>query len=159
MDVAQLTPADRSELREHLAECWTATYAPLFGKAVVERMIEGLATGDVGGVLSGNDETGFAVRRDGSIIGTCVGVERHTVMYAWGCYVRPEFQQQGIGTALMDAVQRRHPSAVTDVVQVLERSTTARSFYERLGFSAWSQMTYELVPGCAVDAIEMKRRR
>lgn len=155
MDIAEIDANDHPRVRDHLAVCWTAQYDALFGEPVARRMIASLASADVGGLLPGHDEIALSVRRTDDVIATCVGAERHAIGYVWGCYVRPDRQRRGYGSALMRAMVGRLLDARTIVVHVLDASAGARGFYQALGFEETGQTTFEIVPGIEAPATIM----
>ena len=76
-------------------------------------------------------------------------------------YVHPEFQNQGYGTALMDAALS-HPGlnrAPSIFLDVWEHNHGAQRFYRRYGFEAIGTRTFEVESGTAasLDLVMVRR--
>lgn len=76
-------------------------------------------------------------RLDGRLIGLGNAIsDGHLVVYYPHLLVHPEFQGQGIGRQMMDALQQRYAGLH---MQMLTADGRAISFYENLGFSRAGQ--------------------
>jgi ribosomal-protein-alanine N-acetyltransferase len=99
----------------------------------------------------------FVADEDGKIVGyalaTASGRDGHIVSVAvnLGC------RRRGMGTALLSAVTRRLvEEGVEDIhLEVRKGNRAAISFYERMGFRAFSEITHYYTDG--EDALVLKR--
>lgn len=76
-------------------------------------------------------------------------------------YVHPEFQNQGYGTALMEAALR-HPrlkTAACIYLDVWEHNPGAQRFYQRYGFEVIGTRTFEVESGAptSLDLVMVRR--
>jgi len=84
-----------------------------------------------------NSHSLVTARQDGRLVGLGNAIsDGHLVVYYPHLLVHPEFQGQGIGRQMMDALQQRY--AVLHM-QMLTADGRAISFYENLGFSRAGQ--------------------
>ncbi len=84
-----------------------------------------------------NSHSLVTARLDGSLVGLGNAIsDGHLVVYYPHLLVHPEFQGQGIGRQMMDALQQRYAGLH---MQMLTADGRAISFYENLGFSRAGQ--------------------
>jgi len=107
------------------------------------RMLEedGFLLAEEEGRLSGYVQFGWAVPDGGFFFGTDQELKR--------LYVLAEFQNRGVGTALMETALA-HPTLRTApriVLDVWEHNEGARRFYERFGFEAAGWRVFEVASG------------
>jgi len=99
----------------------------------------------------------FVADEDGKIVGyavtTASGKDGHIVSVA----VKPRCRRRGIGTALLSAVTRKLvEEGVEDIhLEVRKGNRAAISFYERMGFRAFSEIRHYYTDG--EDALVLKR--
>jgi ribosomal protein S18 acetylase RimI-like enzyme len=115
-------------------ETWRATYVPLAGEAFVRNALALWWTVD-GTLPSIADGRVWAAHIDGQVVGMSMyGIKNRTVDI-WKLYVRPAYQGQGIGSALLNSVldATRH-AADRVVLAYMDGNAGARAFYDRMGF-------------------------
>jgi ribosomal protein S18 acetylase RimI-like enzyme len=104
------------------------TYGPLLGRGPVEEFV---AAGNVERYFEERWSEATIATSWGEIVGVAVIVGR-VLDLIW---VTPEFRSRGVGSALMDAVER---TAVTEIsvltVEVWRANRRAVAFYERRGY-------------------------
>ena len=84
-----------------------------------------------------NSHSLVTARQDGRLVGLGNAIsDGHLVVYYPHLLVHPEFQGQGIGRQMMDALQQRYAGLH---MQMLTADGRAISFYENLGFSRAGQ--------------------
>lgn len=84
-----------------------------------------------------NSHSLVTARLDGRLVGLGNAIsDGHLVVYYPHLLVHPEFQGQGIGRQMMDALQQRYAGLH---MQMLTADGRAISFYENLGFSRAGQ--------------------
>lgn len=84
-----------------------------------------------------NSHSLVTARVDGRLVGLGNAIsDGHLVVYYPHLLVHPEFQGQGIGRQMMDALQQRYAGLH---MQMLTADGRAISFYENLGFSRAGQ--------------------
>lgn len=76
--------------------------------------------------------------------------------YVWACYVHPERQGTGIGSALMKDVKAHCAAKGLEclTLDIIEENTNARGFYEHLGWTEVSRREEQL-PGHRATAIRL----
>ena len=136
-----------------------STYASTLGAVTTLAMIAELDGSKLASVIPGEDETALVASSGGKVVATLVYAERHGVAYVWGMYVLPEYQHQGIGSALMkDAISRLGDSESIEV-RVMTTSLQALSFYEKFGFTAVGEEDFELPRGTSAPVMVMARAK
>jgi ribosomal protein S18 acetylase RimI-like enzyme len=155
--------AVRSDARA-LSELATATYTTAFGHS--------LGAADLAAELEANvsaacferyldDDTILIAEVDGRIVGyvqfgaASVPVEEGSAadQELRRLYVHPDYQRQGIGTRLMDAVFA-HPqirTARSVYLDVWERNHDGLRFYRRRGFDVIGSHRFEVASGAPTD--------
>lgn len=84
-----------------------------------------------------NSHSLVTARVDGRLVGLGNAIsDGHLVVYYPHLLVHPEFQGQGVGRQMMDALQQRYAGLH---MQMLTADGRAISFYENLGFSRAGQ--------------------
>lgn len=84
-----------------------------------------------------NSHSLVTARVDGRLVGLGNAIsDGHLVVYYPHLLVHPEFQGQGIGRQMMDALQQRYAGMH---MQMLTADGRAISFYENMGFSRAGQ--------------------
>lgn len=106
------------------------TYEPFLGRAAVEEFIAG---GNVERYFEEHWHEATIASSGGAIVGVAVLVGTLLDLI----WVRPDSRSQGVGSALMDAVERKAASEGSVLtLEVWEANRRAVAFYERRGFSA-----------------------
>ena len=99
----------------------------------------------------------FVADEDGKIVGYAVGTASGRDVHVLSVAVNPGCRRRGIGTALLSAVSRRLvEEGVDDIhLEVRKGNGAAISFYERMGFRAFSEIRHYYRDG--EDALVLKR--
>lgn len=94
----------------------------------------------------------LVAENDGQVIGTgaIIGVD------ILGVFVHPEFQSQGYGKSLMQALEKRAITSGIGVV-ALSVSLPSRQFYEHLGYEISEGRTLDVGEGQQLDYWEAKK--
>jgi GNAT superfamily N-acetyltransferase len=127
-------PEDLDGILDVGRETWHATYVPLAGEAYVRKAFAlwWTAEGTLPAIADGRV---WVADDDGQIVGMSMyGIKDRTVDI-WKLYVRPGYQGQGIGTALLNSVldATRH-STDHVVLAYMDGNDETRAFYDRRGF-------------------------
>ncbi len=125
--VRTFQPDDLAEVSALIHRTIDASYAGVYPPLAIAHFHEHHADYTI--VAEAESGHIVVVERDGRMVatGTLVGDEVSRV------YVEPERQGQGIGTAIMEALEARaREEGLTDVV--LYASVVAKPFYDRLGY-------------------------
>ena len=105
------------------------TYEPFLGRAPVEEFI---AAGNVERYFDEHWHDATIATSDGAILGVAVLVGSLLDLI----WVRPESRSQGVGSALMEAIERQAASEGSVLtLEVWDVNRRAVAFYERRGFS------------------------
>ena len=153
--ISQLSPDKRIVLRPLLQKSWAETYAKELGEQPAAKMIDTLASNDIGGLVPNNDEAVFIATQEDHILGCAISATRHNVTYLWGFYVLAEFQRQGIGRSLLQhSVSACEPTNTVQLT-VLKSSVEAVKFYQALGFKTQSEEEFEILIGHMAPSIIM----
>jgi GNAT superfamily N-acetyltransferase len=151
--------SDRPAIEHHLRETWRATYADIVGVMAVEQMLTDMqASKDVVTFLCCPDATLLAAFSSPSIIaGTiAIGVSPN-LSYITAMYVRPKFQNLGLGTRLIETVLADADPRLPIALSVLSLRPQVLEFYKPFGFEPRGRSTY-MVGGTPCKTIEMVRR-
>ena len=77
----------------------------------------------------------YAIREDGRVAGFYWIEERDRTLHLHGLILRRDFQRRGIGTRVLEALERDHKGRVTAIELGVHRSNEgAIRLYERAGF-------------------------
>ena len=153
--ISPLSPGKREILRPILQKSWAESYAIELGEETAKKMIDTLASDDVGGLVPNNNELVLIATQDGHIRGCAVSAARHGFTYIWGFYVLAQFQRQGIGRSLLQrSVSAYEPTNFAQIT-VLESSVDAIKFYQASGFKTQAVNGFEILPGHTVPSITM----
>lgn len=138
---------NRGRFAEFYAQCFEAEYRTLFDAEPFARIISSVRSEQVDQILFGADDAKVAVAYlDDKIIGTIVYAERQARVYMWGLYITPQLLRKNIGSQLMlFACEDVQKDSVLEV-QVLQESTKALRFYEKLGFVKYNSSIEEVFP-------------
>jgi ribosomal protein S18 acetylase RimI-like enzyme len=105
------------------------TYEPFLGRGPVEEFV---ASGQVERYFEDHWHQATVVTSGGEIVGVAVLVDAMLDLV----WVRPEWRSQGVGSALMDAAERRAATEGNFVtLEAWDVNRRAVAFYERRGFS------------------------
>lgn len=88
-----------------------------------------------------------AVSQDGSIIGSVKAYSAEGTCYIGRLIVHPDFQNQGIGSNLMRAIEEAFPEAVRFELFTGQKSAKNLHFYGKLGYQVYkTEMLTNKVP-------------
>lgn len=131
---------DIEAIRELLLEVWHEAYDGLIGSNVVEQIIAQRYALDSLKKCLVRPSSEYVVSDDGETLqgvsyGVQGGVKGHpdTVLLSQ-LYVRPQFQNQGIGKRLLIEIEESFPNARRMRVMVIEKNQNAVHFYESQGY-------------------------
>lgn len=98
----------------------------------------------IGRFLARNPHTCFIAEKDGRLVGAIMAGNDGRRGYIYHTAVLPDFQKQGIGTALVHAVIEEFKQiGITKVALVVfERNTPGNLFWEKQGFSKRTDIVY-----------------
>jgi putative acetyltransferase len=106
-------------------------------------------------VLSNPDrEIRLAAVWEGEIVG--IGAVIPRICESRACYVAPKAARNGVGTALINAIERIAREHRTDCLE-LDSSLTAEPFYLRLGYRNLKRSTHTLRSGCVMACVKMRK--
>jgi len=86
------------------------------------------------------------IQSSGKDIGRLRVVRSSESIYIGGIQILPEFQGQGIGTAILEElIKESNEQNIPIILEVHNVNTKARAFYERLGFTKTEVMGEKLI--------------
>ena len=131
MLIRAIVEADSHALREMGRETWRDSYGTRVGPRADAAIAASLDGDAIRSMFA--DDGGCLVALDAeALLGSVCFVERRTIAYVWGLYVRPDHQRGGIGTALIRQAVRTFTSA--EWVDLSAVDDQALAFYRKLGF-------------------------
>jgi ribosomal protein S18 acetylase RimI-like enzyme len=137
MELREGGPADAEALCSLTATVWRAAYVDVLGESTVEAHLaetndpetlrEQFETHDLTAFVAGDPIVGSAV---------CRPADGGAPLYLTTLYVHPDRWGEGIGSRLLERVEReaRDRGIETVVLVVLDGNERARAFYERHGY-------------------------
>jgi ribosomal protein S18 acetylase RimI-like enzyme len=129
-------PSDRARLLAHFDVTWRATYEPAFAAWSLNHVS---APPDPVTRLSGENGRMLVAEAAGEIVGSAGRLFVEQVSYVTAMYIRPDWQRQGVGAALLSATLRRLPQDRNVVVYAMTSSAWALAFYESAGFERFEE--------------------
>jgi ribosomal protein S18 acetylase RimI-like enzyme len=137
-DIILRTPraGDTDGVRRVMKETWFATYQDIFGPEQAADQYQRHYSDQAIAYAIGYAPPGFVVAEQaGEIVGVVIGAcGTFGRIFVYALYVRPDWQGQGIGAALLDRMWEIFPTGASIKLEVLEKNTVGIRFYERVGF-------------------------
>lgn len=138
---------DRDRFADFYVQCFEAEYHTLFDAEAFARIMASVKSEQMDQILHGADDAKVVVAYlDDAIIGTIVYAERQARVYMWGLYIAPQFLRKSVGSQLMRFACHDVQKDSLLEVQVLQDSTKALLFYEKLGFVKYNSSIEEVFP-------------
>ncbi|UPW01219.1 GNAT family N-acetyltransferase [Halorussus gelatinilyticus] len=141
MDIREATPDDIPTVRSVARESWLNAYADVLPESVVEDAVSAWYADETMTRIVGDDEQACLVAVDDrsgadEIVGFAHGATDGDEGDLLRLYVHPDRWHEGIGTALLDAMEDRLTEMGADRVQamVLADNEMGNAFYEDRGF-------------------------
>lgn len=141
MEVRPAEPDDADEIRRVAKAAWHAAYDDVLGSDTVEeRTDEWYDPARLRGYFDRETFAPFVAVDDGRLVGYALSSasdDGDGVVWRLGAlYVHPDRWREGIGSALLDRVERTAAENRADALQlvVLAANDTGRSFYEARGY-------------------------
>lgn len=137
MDIRTATPSDREAIRETARETWHQTYDELDATTIDKTVDDWYEPEEFEETLT-NPGTVFLVAEiDGEVAGFLHAVVLKGQADILRIYVRPDYQGQGVGTALHERMLDTAEEEVERVRAIdLASNEHAREFFEAKGFEA-----------------------
>jgi ribosomal protein S18 acetylase RimI-like enzyme len=161
---APTTAALRDELRSIYRDTWPRTYETILTEDILARMLRSLDEPGLPALLGDDDERILLARSASHADAVGAAILRvmeapwgERVAVVWGFYIRPAWQRQGIGSALLEAIEAEASGAERISLAVLEANTGTLAFYERLGFTRQLSRVSEILPGIEAPVIELTK--
>ncbi|MEQ8369486.1 MAG: GNAT family N-acetyltransferase [Alphaproteobacteria bacterium] len=105
-------------------------------------------------MADGAGQVRLVAEQDGGLVGVACLVAATGELRA--CYVAPAAARQGVGTALVRALEQAAREAKVPALTVMA-SLNAEGFYERLGYAVVERRNHRLESGVAMAAVLMRR--
>lgn len=135
MQIRPATPDDIPTIRIVLVETWHNTYDVILGADKVTEITNTWhSIGNLSNGLKRLDHAFLVAEVEDRIVGTAFATRRGEAIQLERLYVLPEFQRQGIGSALLSECEIRL-RATRIQLEVQMDNTKGRRFYEKHGFS------------------------
>ena len=149
------TRADVSAVRRLLVETWHDSFDPLLGRERVTEITDRWHAEDLlARQLDSPDGSFLVAELGGQAVGHALAEAREPPLMVIGrLYVRPAFQRRGIGRQLLAALIRRHPQTSRIRLLVHADNAKGRSFYQRNGFVAVSEVLEEGLPALRMEKV------
>jgi ribosomal protein S18 acetylase RimI-like enzyme len=138
MEIREATDDDISTIRALAREAWTEAYADAIPESVVEDAVaEWYAEGTMSRLLADEEQVSLvAIDAEGGIVGFSHGATDGDDGDVLRLYVSPDRWGEGIGSALLEAMEERLTEMGAERVQamVLADNEMGNAFYEDRGF-------------------------
>ena len=157
--IARATAHDVDAIKRVLSDTWVDTYASYLSPSTIEHVTTEWHARELLRSQIERDTGYFAVAwLDGEIVGLVTVVERSPLdLHLLRLYVLPQHQEQGIGTALLDAALTRYPAARTVRLEVERQNEKGISYWQRRHFVAVGSSA-QRVGADALTTVTMERR-
>lgn len=153
---------DVEKIRVLLAETFHATYDAFYGADQVAKLVGGWHTPSAIRARIQKKDGEFLVADSGRDIGgigyAAMYPKMEKTVMLHQLYVKPAYQNEGIGRDLFAELETCFPDAEIMRVEVALQNTRAQSFYDRLGFSEVDRMEEWGAPNSGLPAIIMEKR-
>lgn len=167
MEIRDATDDDHDAIREVARETWHATYDELDAETIEETVAEWYADDELEAAIEGwYADGGFSVEldaletefllaeTDGEIVGFTHGIVQGEQGDVLRMYVHPEYQGEGIGSALHERLVERLEPAVGRIRALdLASNDNAREFYGKHGFEETDEGTVRIDDEEYVEAV------
>lgn len=150
LQIRRAGPDDLAAATDLVETAWTTSNAE-FLPALTMALLT--AENSVAGLMaSRSQELWLAESSDG--VAAVLGADKNG--YIWACYVHPDAQRSGIGSALMAEVKKYFSEKGLDSMHldIIEENAAALAFYHHLGWTEESRRDEQL-PGHMATAIRM----
>ena len=142
--VRRCRPHDIAGLSRLLKVCWHATYDRMLGEHRAVQAGRHLHSKFNLGLwiawsLISRNSTVLVATHDGLPVGHAMGQRDGAEVILYSLYVHPDWQGQGIGSALLDAVIAGHPEAKAIRLEVLKDNAAAIAWYRTKGFESYGE--------------------
>ncbi len=167
IQIQKAVPKDAAGIEEVFYKTWLATYPnEEFGITVddIEHRWKDRKKVDGSKIKNAPDSELLLVAKDGNkIIGVCRVANRPDKNETQAIYVIPEYQGQGIGSALWEKALKFFNPQKDIMVNVVTYNTKAIEFYKKLGFEEtgkkFTDEKYRMKSGNILPEMEMLRKR
>lgn len=139
-DVDAIDAVHAAAVYEHGARAYDADVLDAWAGHEVEPD----GAGDLPGIVVAEQEgavVGFGELADGEVVAV---------------YVHPDAASGGVGSAILEALERRAREQTVDSLDVLS-SANAVGFYERHGYERMERTSYELEDGVEMAAVRLRK--
>ena len=159
MEIRDATDDDHDAIREVARDTWHATYDELDAETIDETVAEWYADDELDAAIEGwyadgglaleldALETDFLVAEvDGAVVGFTHGIVQGEEGDVLRMYVHPDYQGEGIGSALHERLVERLEDADVERIRALDLASNdaAREFYEKHGFEETDEGTVRI---------------
>jgi ribosomal protein S18 acetylase RimI-like enzyme len=146
-------------IRSVLAVTWRDTYLSLLSESSIAKVTAEWHSPKVLEAEINRPSTFLGVAESSShdIVGMVTTHSHEDVLLIARLYVLPEFQRQGIGSALMEESYRAFPQAQQVQLDVEEQNLKGRAFYRKLGFREVG-VKIDNVAGTKLNSIVLEKR-
>ena len=147
MEIRDATDDDVPTIRSVAAEAWRKAYADAVPDSVIDDAVTEWYAEETMTRVIGDDEQICLVAVDGGdLVGFCHGATQNGEGDVLRLYVRPDRWHEGIGSALLDAVEDRLTAMGAERLQamVLADNEMGNAFYERHGFEKTGEAETQL---------------
>jgi ribosomal protein S18 acetylase RimI-like enzyme len=152
---------DVEPVRRLLAETWRATYDEFYGADKVTEIVASWHTVEAIKANVGKRDGEFLVADDGRQLGGMGFASMSSTMTKTAIlhqlYVRPSFQNHGIGRDIFAELETCFPDAEIMRLEVEPKNQRAISFYARLGFVEVDRTKHCGAAGSGIEAIIMEK--
>lgn len=148
MEIRDATEDDISTVRSVARESWKRAYSDAVPESVIDDAVSEWYAEDAMTRIIGDDEQVclVATGEDGEIVGFSHGATDGDIGDVLRLYVHPDRWHEGIGTALLEAVEERLSEMGAETMQamVLADNEMGNAFYEEQGFEKTGEAETQL---------------
>ncbi|NEU55729.1 GNAT family N-acetyltransferase [Halorussus sp. MSC15.2] len=148
MEIREATENDIPTIRTVAREAWTEAYADAVPESVVESAVsEWYAEETMSRIIADDEQVCLvATDEDGDIVGFSHGATDDGAGDVLRLYVHPDRWNEGIGTAVLEAMEERLTAMGAETIQamVLAENEMGNAFYEDHGFEKTDEAETQL---------------
>ena len=148
--VRKARPEDLPELKAVLEQTWTQSNSEVLPDFTVERLI---GENSIATLINKRLSDCWVAEGNNTLLGVLGATHEG---YIWACYVRIDWQRQGIGSALMAAVEDHFRGrGLSELnLDIIDRNVAAQMFYRSRGWVENERRTVNL-PGYKATSIRL----
>ncbi len=159
MKITRAEKSEAVEISRFLTYVWQYTFHSLLPLSTIKKVTSVCFDPELLASQIENTDMLFLAAKgeNAAIVGVTNAVQGNdAVVYVNRLYVHPDFQGQGIGSALLDKIAQYFPSAKKMSLEVVENNAKGVDFYTKRGFKA-IRKNQNFIADVILDVIVMEK--